>query len=132
MSPMESLRHEFTLGGGAWESSRWTINGKIWPNTPNIHVHHGDRVTVRFKNTTDMDHPMHLHGHAFSLVEVGGTWLARPLMKDVSLVPANGGTTTWRFSADSPPGRWLLHCHNDVHMMGGMMIEVVYDRSAPD
>ncbi len=127
---LESTRYDFTLGGGAWGSNRWTIDGQVWPHTPKIHVRHGDRVTVHFKNTTDMDHPMHLHGHAFTLVEVGGKLLARPLVKDVSLVPANGGTATWRFSADSPPGRWLLHCHNDVHMMGGMMTEVVYDRSA--
>ena len=122
----------FALGGGAWGGDRWTINGEIWPKTPKIHVRRGDRVIVHFKNTTDMDHPMHLHGHAFALVEVGGTWLARPLLKDVSLVPANGGTATWRFSANSPPGRWQLHCHNDIHMMDGMMTEVVYDRSAPD
>jgi len=87
----------------------------------------GERVVVRFKNTTEMEHAMHLHGHAFSLVETAGTWFARPLLKDVSLVPANGGTATWQFSADSPAGRWLLHCHNDIHMADGMMTEVVYE-----
>jgi multicopper oxidase len=121
-----SMRYDFTLGGGAWGSNRWTINKLAWPHTPKIFVRHGDRVVVRFKNVTDMEHPMHLHGHVFEVVEVGGTWLARPLRKDVSLVPANGGTLTWRFAADSPPGRWLIHCHNDIHMMGGMMTEVRY------
>jgi FtsP/CotA-like multicopper oxidase with cupredoxin domain len=118
--------YEFTLGGGKWGSNRWTIDGLAWPNTPKIHVRHGEVVTVHFRNKTDMDHPMHLHGHVFYLIEIGGQWLARPLPKDVSLVPANGGTATWRFTADSPPGRWLLHCHNDIHMMDGMMTEVDY------
>jgi multicopper oxidase len=125
-----SLRYHLTLGGGAWGSNRWTINGASWPRTPKIHVRSGDDVIVHFKNKTDMEHPMHLHGHVFQLVEVGGTWLAQPLFKDVSLVPANGGTTTWRFTADSAPGRWLLHCHNDIHMMDGMMTELVYEANA--
>ncbi|MDE2482773.1 MAG: multicopper oxidase family protein [bacterium] len=121
-----TLRKEMLLGGGEYGSGAWTIDGKMWPNTPKIDVRSGDRVLVRFTNKTDMDHPMHLHGHTFRVVEVNGTALARPLAKDVSLVPANGGTLTWIFDADSPPGRWLLHCHNEIHMMGGMMTEVVY------
>lgn len=122
----DTSRYEFTLDGGAWASSTWTINGKTWPDTPKIEVRRGELVTVHFLNKTDMDHPMHLHGHVFDLLEVGGKRLERPLAKDVSLVPANGGTATWRFRADSPAGRWLLHCHNEIHMMSGMMTEVVY------
>lgn len=125
-SRLESFRHALTLGGGAWGNRQWTINDAAWPNTPKLFVRRGSEVTVHFTNRTDMDHPMHLHGHAFELIEANGTWLERPLRKDVSLVQANGGTTTWRFVADAPPGRWLLHCHNDIHMMGGMMSEVVY------
>ena len=118
--------YDFTLGGGEYGSSRWTINGKTYPNTPRIQVRRDELVSVHFTNKTDMDHPMHLHGHVFEIVEVDGKTLERPLPKDTSLVRANGGTLTWRFKADSPAGRWLLHCHNDVHMMDGMMTEVVY------
>ena len=121
-----NLRPAFTLGGGAWDSSKWTLNGATYPNVPPICVHRGDRVLVHFKNTTDMDHPMHLHGHTFRVVEIDGKTLARPLDKDVSLVRANSGTLTWIFDAEAPPGRWLLHCHNEIHMMDGMMTEVVY------
>jgi hypothetical protein len=71
------------------------------------------------------DHPMHLHGHMFDIVAFSGRRLAYPLPKDTSRVPA-GGTCAWRFIADSPPGRRLLHCHNLVHMMDGMMNEVDY------
>lgn len=124
--PYAGIVKHFLLEGGAYGSRAWTINGKSWPATEKIVVARGDRVLVRFTNKTDMDHPMHLHGHTFEIIEVDGRALARPLAKDVSLVRANGGTLTWRFAATSPAGRWLLHCHNDVHMMGGMMTEVVY------
>lgn len=120
------LRRDFTLGGGAWNSSKWTLNGATWPNVPPIRVQRNDRVLVRFKNTTDMDHPMHLHGHVFRIVEIDGKALVHPLDKDVSLVRANNGTLTWIFDANAPPGKWLLHCHNEIHMMDGMMTEVVY------
>ncbi|HEX3456586.1 MAG TPA: multicopper oxidase family protein [Candidatus Baltobacteraceae bacterium] len=126
-APVGSLRYDLTLDGDAWGSNRWTINGAVWPKTPKILVRRGDHISVHFKNLSDMDHPMHLHGHVFELVEVGGTWFARSLSKDVSIVPANGGTTTWRFTAAAPSGRWLLHCHNDIHAMDGMMAEVRYE-----
>jgi FtsP/CotA-like multicopper oxidase with cupredoxin domain len=121
-----SATYRFELGGGKYGSNKWTINGKTFPNTQKIYVKRGDLVEVHFKDTTDMDHPMHLHGHVFHLTEIDGRQLARPLPKDTTLVRANGGTATWQFKADSPAGRWLLHCHNEIHMMDGMMTEVVY------
>jgi FtsP/CotA-like multicopper oxidase with cupredoxin domain len=127
LAPLDGAReYDFTLGGDQYASSRWTINNAIYPNTPKIIVRRNDVVRVRFTNATDMDHPMHLHGHVFDVIEVDGTALARPLAKDTSLVRANNGTLTWQFTANSPPGRWLLHCHNVVHMMDGMMTEVDY------
>jgi FtsP/CotA-like multicopper oxidase with cupredoxin domain len=119
------VRSRLVLGGGKPGERYWTIDGKRWPHTPKVRVRRGDRVLVEFVNPTGMDHPMHLHGHVFDIVELSGRRLAHPLPKDTSLVPA-GGTCAWRFIADSPPGRWLLHCHNLVHMMDGMMNEVDY------
>ncbi|MHB1542366.1 MAG: multicopper oxidase family protein [Steroidobacteraceae bacterium] len=124
-----NVRRTLLLGGGKRGHRHWTIDGKIWPHTPKIDVRQGDRVLIHFKNPTDMDHPMHLHGHVFELVEQSGERLRYPLLKDTTLVPA-AGTSTWRFRADSPPGRWVLHCHNAVHMMDGMMTEVDYVRGA--
>ena len=121
-----SAKYNFTLGGGEYGSNKWEINGRTFPDTQKIYMHRNERVTVHFHNKTDMDHPMHLHGHVFQLTEVDGKRLARPLAKDTSLVRANGGTASWEFTADSPAGRWLLHCHNEIHMMDGMMTEVVY------
>ncbi len=126
VDPAARVHKHFVIGGGEYGSGRWTLNGATWPQTEKIAVHPGDGVIVRFTNKTDMDHPMHLHGHVFEIIEIDGRALRRPLAKDVSLVRANGGTLTWHFHANSPPGRWLLHCHNQIHMMGGMMTEVTY------
>ncbi|HET9393570.1 MAG TPA: multicopper oxidase family protein [Candidatus Rubrimentiphilum sp.] len=126
LPPQGGAHYDFTLDDGKYGSSRWTINGQTYPYTPKIFVHRNDIVSVRLLNKTDMDHPMHLHGHVFEITGIDDVALARPLPKDTSLVRANGGTLSWRFRADSPPGRWLLHCHNAIHMMDGMMTEVVY------
>jgi FtsP/CotA-like multicopper oxidase with cupredoxin domain len=120
------VRQAYVLDGGKFGSDRWTMNGKIYPDTARISVRHGDRVEVRFTNKTDMHHPMHLHGHVFDVVAIGDRPLLHPLAKDTALVDPNGGTMTWRFTAGSPAGRWLLHCHNDIHMLDGLMTEVVY------
>lgn len=114
------------LLSGGMGSPGWRIDGRTWPDTPKIAVRRGDRVLLRFRNHSDMDHPMHLHGHVFQLLEVNGKVLRQPLSKDTALVPAMGGTNTWLFTANSPPGRWLLHCHNAIHMDAGMMTEVDY------
>ncbi|WP_158583447.1 multicopper oxidase family protein [Salinisphaera sp. Q1T1-3] len=114
------------LGEGARGAGNWTINGRTWPDTRPIDVHRDDRVLVHFTNPTDMAHPMHLHGHVFHLVALNGQSLGQPLPKDTTLVPAKGGTATWFFKASSPPGRWMLHCHNDIHMADGMMTDVRY------
>lgn len=121
-----ATRTSYVLGGGAYASNRWTMNGKTWPNVPPILVRRGEKLLVHFKDTTDMDHPMHLHGHTFALVAIDGKALRNPLPKDVTLVGANGGTLTWLVTANGYPGRWLLHCHNDIHMMDGMMTELRY------
>ncbi len=105
---------------------RWTMNGKSWPHVPPLLVKRGDKVEITFENRSDMEHPMHLHGHRFALVSTNGTPFARPLLKDTALVAPWKGTMTWRFVADAYPGTWLMHCHNAVHMMGGMMTEVRY------
>lgn len=123
---LTAAQYKFTIDGGEYGSNKWTLDGKTYPDTRKIYVHRGEVVTVRFLNKTDMDHPMHLHGHVFDLTEVDGKRLAKPLPKDTTLVRANGGTISWRFSATSPAGRWLLHCHNEIHMMDGLMTEVIY------
>jgi FtsP/CotA-like multicopper oxidase with cupredoxin domain len=66
---------------------------------------------------------MHLHGHHFQVIGIGGTRL-EGAVRDTVLVPASGRVTI-AFDADNP-GKWALHCHHLSHMAGGMMTTVEY------
>ena len=77
-----------------------------------------------FVNQTPMGHPMHLHGHAFQVVSLNGKAL-RGALRDTVHVPAKSSVKI-AFDADNP-GRWVMHCHNLLHMETGMITEVVYD-----
>jgi FtsP/CotA-like multicopper oxidase with cupredoxin domain len=79
------------------------------------------------QNRTMMAHPMHLHGHHFQVVGLGGTAVSGAV-RDTVLVPPMGSVRV-AFDADNP-GRWAFHCHNLYHMATGMMTEVVYDTFA--
>ena len=106
------------------EKYDWGIDGKPWGAHAPIRPRRGERLRITFENRTKMSHPMHLHGHHFQVIAINGRPLAGA-MRDTVLVPANGGTVTIAFDADNP-GRWVMHCHNLYHMLGGMMTEVRY------
>ncbi len=108
-----------------------TINGQVWPNVTPFQVAAGDQVQMTFVNTGMMMmseyHPMHVHGHFFRLTgTAGGT--ARPPLKDTVLIRPNGqagSSAVVQMQMDNP-GRWLLHCHNMMHMASGMMTAIEY------
>ena len=50
----------------------------------------GQRVLIDMQNKTAMAHPMHLHGHAFQVVELNGKPL-KGALRDTVLVPPLGG-----------------------------------------
>lgn len=117
------VTHRIALTGGMTPYV-WSINERTWSNHQPLRVTRGQRVVVEMTNRTAMAHPMHLHGHHFQVVALDGTALTGA-MRDTVLVPTNG-TVAIAFDADNP-GRWLLHCHNLLHMATGMMTEIAYD-----
>jgi FtsP/CotA-like multicopper oxidase with cupredoxin domain len=46
-------------------------------------------------------------------------------VRDTVLVPAMGSVAV-AFNADNP-GKWAFHCHNEYHMMAGMMTSLQYE-----
>ncbi len=104
----------------------WSINGKLYPHTDDLLVSEGRAYRVRFENHSMMEHPMHLHGHGFELLSVDGVATAG-IIKDTVTVRPMGGVIEVLVRADNPyRGRFLLHCHNEQHMAGGMATVVRY------
>jgi len=84
-------------------------------------------------------HPMHLHGHDFSLLGQGdGLFTAdmvdtlnfdNPMRRDTAMLrgaasaaATSGGYTVIGFETDNP-GAWLMHCHIAWHVDGGLALQ---------
>jgi manganese oxidase len=100
------------------------LNGKAGPAVTPMVVRLGDRVRIRMINLGMDHHPMHLHGHTFS---VTGTEAGR--IPESAWFPGNTvlvGVAQARdieFVANNP-GDWMLHCHLPHHMMNQMSSNV--------
>jgi FtsP/CotA-like multicopper oxidase with cupredoxin domain len=106
---------------GPLDGYTWPINGKLYdPPNNGIALSAGKRVRLRFISDSMMFHPFHLHGHTFQVVQPGG----KGPRKDTVLVPPKQ-TVEVDFDTDNP-GRWIVHCHNDYHLDGGMATFVEY------
>ncbi|MFG1202364.1 multicopper oxidase domain-containing protein [Xanthobacter aminoxidans] len=97
---------------------RWTINGHIYGEAKPFEASPGERVELTFMNPTTMSHPMHLHGHHFQVVGIGGRRFSGAI-RDTVMVPPHVPVTA-AFDA-GPKGEWFLHCHHLYHMATGMM-----------
>lgn len=112
--------HRVELTGGM-DTYSWAINGKAFdmddPTVNPLLIEEGQRIRLDFVNTTEMWHPMHLHGHTHQLGDSGPR-------KDTSIVLPKKKLSVI-FDADNP-GQWMLHCHNAYHGEVGMMALVAY------
>lgn len=79
---------------------------------------------------TGNPHPMHLHGHVFSVVRSAGSDIVNtenPVQRDVvNLGSATTDRVIIRFRTDNP-GPWILHCHVDWHLVHGLAIVFAED-----
>lgn len=98
-----------------------TFNSKAFPSTEPLVAEQGDLVRIRMGNLSPMDHhPIHLHGHAFEIVETDGGRVPQSarIPETTALVPV-GAVRVVEFRADAP-GDWPLHCHMTHHVMNQM------------
>jgi len=102
-----------------------SINTFASPDVPPITVHFGQLVRLHLVNNTGEFHPMHLHGHVMSVLDVDGrTPLGSPPRLDTVLLWPRQSIDV-AFLADNP-GIWMLHCHVLVHASMGMSMTVNY------
>ncbi|XP_073482013.1 ceruloplasmin-like [Aquarana catesbeiana] len=96
-------------------NKKHSINGRMYANAVELTMKVGDHVVwhiMGMGNEVDI-HTAHWHGH--SLIYTRG----RKLQADVfDFLP--GTFQTASMNARSP-GTWLLHCHVDDHLYGGMV-----------
>ena len=71
-------------------------------------------------NDTMMDHPFHLHGFFFQVVDVNGEPPPFRSWEDTVNVPPKGRVRI-AFLPDDRPGEWMYHCHILEHHASGMM-----------
>src|SRR5699024_11528196 len=112
--------HDIELTGSMADYD-WGLNGRVYdhenPTAGAFTVTQGQRVRLVLTNTTDMWHPMHLHGND---VQIGEDWPRKD-----TLIVLPGQTLTCDFDADNP-GLWMTHCHNLYPGESGMMGVVAY------
>lgn len=105
---------------GIMERYMWSLNGRPFGKDEPIKVAYGDRVRLKFVNTTMMAHPMHLHG---MFVELENGQKDRKPRKHVVVVPP--GKTVSAVLTANEPGDWPFHCHLLYHMAAGMMTRFI-------
>ncbi len=98
-----------------------TFNAKVFPATAPMVVRTGQRVRIRIGNLSAMDHhPIHLHGHVFTVVATdGGEVPPSARWPETTVLVATGQTRTVEFVADAT-GDWPMHCHMTHHVMTQM------------
>jgi len=106
--------------------SLYTINGKVFPNTPMYMVREGDLVKTTIANRGAVDHPMHLHGHHMLVLSRNGEPSTGSPWYSDTLDVRSGETYEVAFVADNP-GLWMDHCHNLAHAAVGMSMHLMYE-----
>ena len=129
-------RHRIVFGGGmmgalpdqsAHRGMFWTVNGTSVPedhhhDAPLVTLERGRSCVFDLVNDTRWHHPIHLHGHVFSVVSRNGKPNPRGESGDTVLLDPQSRAEI-AFVADNP-GDWMLHCHVLEHQATGMMATV--------
>ena len=98
----------------------WTFNTRVFPGIHPLAVRQGDKVRIRVGNLTMTNHPIHVHGHEFTVTGTdGGPIPHSARWPEVSVDVAVGQMRQMEFVADAE-GDWALHCHKSHHTMNAM------------
>ncbi|WP_349367814.1 multicopper oxidase family protein [Salinarimonas sp.] len=100
----------------------WAVNGVADDGghtiSPLLTVESGRSIVLDLANETAWWHPIHLHGHAFRILERDGAPEPHTPLADTALM-APRERMRIAFVAEGA-GDWLLHCHVLEHQVGGM------------
>ncbi|MDS0795864.1 multicopper oxidase family protein [Burkholderia pseudomultivorans] len=114
---------------GRLAGMRFTINGETYaPHRATLTSRRGDVERWTIRNTTDMDHPFHLHGTQFQVIERAsdGARTPEPFRAWRDTVNVRSGETVTILTTQDMPGERMFHCHilehEDLGMMGTLKV----------
>src|SRR5256885_12246082 len=85
------------------------INGQQFGGAP-LQAHVGDTQVWTVENTIDWDHPFHMHGFFFQVIDDSRAPVQPIEWKDTVNVPVNKHVKL-AVRYDARPGMWMFHCH---------------------
>ena len=101
---------------------KFFINDEAFPNHVPITGIENAVEIWEVHNETEMDHPFHLHGMFFQVLDVNGVPPPHRGLKDTVNVPRDAKL---RFAVRyASKGNWMYHCHILEHAERGMMGEI--------
>ena len=109
---------EVRLGWKLSHGVKFTINEESHHRAEPVRV--GELQVWDIVNRSPINHPFHLHGFFFQVLEVNGKPPPFLSWEDTIDVPARGRVRI-AWIADDRPGSWMYHCHILEHHAGGMM-----------
>jgi FtsP/CotA-like multicopper oxidase with cupredoxin domain len=114
ISAAEEKTIALTIMGGDDRTRMMGINGEA--HTHMLETRVGATEVWTVVNDSDFDHPFHLHGYFFQVLDESRV----PEWKDTVNIPDH---TTLRLAVrfDDRPGLWMVHCHILDHAEAGMM-----------
>jgi FtsP/CotA-like multicopper oxidase with cupredoxin domain len=105
------------------------INGTPAGMDQPFHATVGETQVWTIGNKIQWDHPFHMHGFFFQLLQDDGSPLLPVEWKDTVNVPVKK-TVKMVIRYDDRPGMWMFHCHILDHADAGMMGMLQLSRSA--
>ncbi len=115
----EVMRHiKLSVGPSLTNGMNFLVNDEVHVNDKPVRV--GELQIWEINNVSLMDHPFHLHGFYFQVIEENGIAPAYKAWKDTyNLTPRTKIKIAWM--PDNRPGTWMYHCHIIEHHAAGMM-----------
>ncbi|AVR09881.1 multicopper oxidase family protein [Burkholderia thailandensis] len=108
---------------------RFMVNGATFePHRATLTSRRGDVESWTIRNETDMDHPFHLHGTQFQVVEreIGGKTTPEPYRAWRDTVNVRKGERVRILTTQTERGERMFHCHilehEDLGMMGTLKV----------
>ena len=109
---------KLSVGPSLTDGMTFLVNGGEHVIDKSVMV--GELQIWEVSNPSLMDHPFHLHGFFFQVIEENGKAPEYIAWKDtVNLTPRSRLKIAWM--PDNRPGTWMYHCHILEHHAAGMM-----------